>query len=661
MTRILVVDDSPVELKLTARTLSQAGYEIITATGGPQALALARQSRPDLVILDLNMPGMDGYEVCRRLKEEEGTRDIPVVLYTVRDQIVDVLRGLEVGADDFIPKGTGKEEMLARIRRILSGSFRSEREIPLPDFSPLDGGTDPESAARLLEDAFHREVRSCLNTLFGIHATFLILERTRRQAAERSPLLASAGYEASGAVLFIPERVRNASTAEVIAAFQAFASELVRVTARLAHMRIYGPRELDELIRALKRMFQTLAESSAFRRFSTRESEGPPPLELPIRPLPPLGEKPQGASVSGAQAERSLSLLLDLRGIVQNVDDEMANRLGYSRANLIGQPLETIVPESDRESLRQLLQRVRDHGEAHARLRLRRRDGTLLSFAFSSTALYDAQGAVALSQHVARPLSESAEERTPPEDLFRRERERLRQRLERIEEEYETLLHILSHDLRQPLQIILNALHLLDEEYGMKMDDPMREYVTAVHHSALRLRDMIGDLMKIFRITARTLQREPMDVARLLESVRRSLAPLLERRGAQVDVVGSWPIVRADPTHLHSVFVNLIENGILFNTSPRPTVEVGYSGLADGEHTFYVRDNGIGIEPKQQERIFQLFYRLPVQEDFPGRGVGLTLCQRIIQAHGGRIWVESTPGVGSTFYFTLPADPEETS
>ncbi len=659
MTRILVVDDSPVELKLTARTLSQAGYEIVTATGGPQALALARQSRPDLVILDLNMPGMDGYEVCRRLKEEEGTRDIPVVLYTVRDQIVDVLRGLEVGADDFIPKGTSKEEMLARIRRILSGSFRSEREIPLPDFSSLDGGANPELAARLLEDAFHREVRSCLNMLFGIHATFLILERARRQAAERSPLIAPAGYEALGALLFIPERVRNASTSEVIAAFQAFASELVRVTARLAHMRLYGPRELDELIRALKRMFQTLAESSAFRRSSTRDSEGPLPPEPSIRPLPPSGEKPPG--VSGAQAERSLSLLLDLRGIVQNVDDEMANLLGYSRADLIGQPLETIVPESDRESLRQLLQRVRDHGEAHARLRLRRRDGTLLPFALSSTALYDAQGAVALSRHLARPLSESAEERALSESLLYRERERLRQRLERIEEEYETLLHILSHDLRQPLQIILNALHLLSEEYGMKMDEPMREYVTTVQHSALRLREMIGDLVKLFRITPRTLQREPIDMARLLESVRRSLAPLLERRGAQVDVVGSWPIVRADPTHLHSVFANLIENGIIFNTSPRPTVEVGYSGVVDGEHTFYVRDNGMGIEPQQQERIFQLFYRLPAQEDFPGRGVGLTLCQRIIQAHGGRIWVESTPGVGSTFYFTLPADPEEMS
>jgi|DewCreStandDraft_1066081.scaffolds.fasta_scaffold02301_3 PAS domain S-box-containing protein len=639
--RILVVDDSPIELKLTARVLGQAGYEVSTATSGAQALALARENPPDLVLLDLNMPQMDGYEVCRRLKEDEATRAVPVVLYSVRDQIVDVLRGLEVGAEDFIVKGTRRDELLARVHRIL----RREREIPPLDLSALDEAlTCPEAEpiARLLEDTFYRHVRPCLNALFGVHPALLLIECARRQAAERARLLLPE-QGASDAALFDPRRVRHASTAEVLDAFKAFASELLLVTAKLANTRIYGPREMDEVLRAFKTLLHTFSEHLHAWRSPSPGGTKAHPSQL----------EPSGGPLL-TDAPTAFTFLLDAEGRLQNLDEDLAKALGYERAELLGVSLASLLPDAEHEALQVLLRDVRTQGKVEGKLMLRRRDGTLLPIALSSHALFDRQGNLVLSQHQAKRLSETSEW-TEQLRRLQHERDRLREELQRARAEYETFLHIISHDLRQPLQIILNAAQLLEEESGTQLDDSAREYLTAIERAALRLREMIGDLLKLAHITPEALRREPTDVGRLLEEIRETVSPLLEERNAWLTLTGPWPIILADAAQLRLVFLELIQNALTFNDKPRPLIEIGCAPTADPEHTFYVRDNGIGIEARHWERIFHVFQRVHSEEEFPGRGVGLALCKRIIEAHGGRIWVESTPGVGSTFSLTLPA------
>ncbi|MCS7157295.1 MAG: response regulator, partial [Blastocatellia bacterium] len=334
--RILIVDDSPIELKLTANLLSQAGYEVLTATGGASALTLARENQPDLVLLDLNMPQMDGYETCRRLKEEEATRAIPVILYSVRDQIVDVLRGLEVGAEDFIVKGTRRDELLARVHRALYGPPRGERESPPLDLSALDEALafpEAEPIAHLLEEAFHRHVRPCLSMLFGVHPTFLLIERALRQAAKRAPLLASSEQGASSAALFDSRGIRNAATAEVLEAFKTFAAELALVTAKLAHTRIYGLRELDELSRAFKHLLQTFSEQLHALRAS-RSSEN-------ARESSHLVASIESASPSAFPS--AFTFFLDAEGKVRNLDEDMARALGYEKAELLGAPLASLL------------------------------------------------------------------------------------------------------------------------------------------------------------------------------------------------------------------------------------------------------------------------------------------------------------------------------
>jgi light-regulated signal transduction histidine kinase (bacteriophytochrome) len=140
----------------------------------------------------------------------------------------------------------------------------------------------------------------------------------------------------------------------------------------------------------------------------------------------------------------------------------------------------------------------------------------------------------------------------------------------------------------------------------------------------------------------------------LVEEIRESLREMLDERQVIFTVSGPLPTVRCDPAGMRLVFMNLIDNAIKFNDKPQPMVEIGLVPEDPRFHTLYVRDNGLGIDPKNFEKIFQIFQRLHDDGRYAGRGVGLTFCRRVIEAHGGRIWVESNLGAGSTFFFTLP-------
>jgi signal transduction histidine kinase len=155
----------------------------------------------------------------------------------------------------------------------------------------------------------------------------------------------------------------------------------------------------------------------------------------------------------------------------------------------------------------------------------------------------------------------------------------------------------------------------------------------------------------------------PVDLAELIEVVKSDLGELIRTRGATVRLLDSDMLVWGDRQRLEQLLGNLVSNGIKYNRSPVPSVEIGLVSLSNkstepsGWTTIFVRDNGIGIDPRHHQKIFQLFRRLHTQEEFEGTGVGLAICSKIVQAHGGQMRLESTPGEGSTFYVTLPRAP----
>jgi signal transduction histidine kinase len=226
--------------------------------------------------------------------------------------------------------------------------------------------------------------------------------------------------------------------------------------------------------------------------------------------------------------------------------------------------------------------------------------------------------------------------------------------LKRSNRDLERFAYAVSHDLQEPLRVVKSYLKLLEDRYSDQLESKAEEYVDHAVDGAERMQEMIGALLDLSRVGTRGDDPAPTDAEEVLKRVLGSLERAIEDANAEV-TYDSLPTVMADEAQLGQAFQNLIANGIKFRKEDVPP-QVHVSAEREGnEWVFSVADNGIGIAPEQADRIFQVFQRLHTEEEYPGLGVGLALCKRIVERHSGRIWVESKPGEGSTFYFTLPA------
>jgi light-regulated signal transduction histidine kinase (bacteriophytochrome) len=172
--------------------------------------------------------------------------------------------------------------------------------------------------------------------------------------------------------------------------------------------------------------------------------------------------------------------------------------------------------------------------------------------------------------------------------------------------------------------------------------------------AAGRMKQMIEELLALARLSRPPEQLARVDVSRVVANAAAALQAAVEEKGARIDIEGSLPDVLGDLPRVEQIFGNLIANGLKFNRSEAPTISIGVQAADDGRATFYVRDNGIGIEPQYQEQIFGIFQRLHRREEYEGTGAGLAIVKRAAEALGGRVWVTSEPGAGSTFFVALP-------
>jgi PAS domain S-box-containing protein len=219
--------------------------------------------------------------------------------------------------------------------------------------------------------------------------------------------------------------------------------------------------------------------------------------------------------------------------------------------------------------------------------------------------------------------------------------------------ELDDFTYVVSHDLKEPLITIEGYSKIVLGDYGDKLDQQGTTFLSAIVHSTARMKSLIDDLLVLSRVGRVADSQEDVNVNDLLEEILREFEFTLREKGARVEVPPSLPVVRYNPTQLGMVFRNLIGNGLKFNDKPSAMVEIGASESA-GEYIFSVRDNGIGIEEQHFEKIFVIFQRLHRTDQYQGTGAGLTIVKKIIENHGGRIWLESTLGSGTTFTFTVP-------
>ncbi|QEC47797.1 PAS domain S-box protein [Baekduia soli] len=330
-------------------------------------------------------------------------------------------------------------------------------------------------------------------------------------------------------------------------------------------------------------------------------------------------------------------------GLLKEFNDAWEQQLGWTRAELEATPyLELVHPEDRPETEAQIARLARGEAVAEHVCRVRCKDGGVRSMAWSGGPGDEA------FYIVGRDVS----------DRLALERELARQadRLQVTNAELQEFAYTASHDLSEPLRMVASYLGLLERRSADGLDERGRGYLAAAADGAARMRHLIDDLLLYSRVANQAPRRERVDLDEVVAGVLAVLGPAIEQTGARVHI-GPLPTLEAEPVQIRQLLQNLIGNAVKFHRpGAAPVVRVG-ARRTHGGCVVTVADDGIGIPEGDQERIFAMFTRLHGSDEYAGTGIGLAICRRIAERHGGRIYVESEPGRGAAFHTLLPDAP----
>jgi PAS domain S-box-containing protein len=321
---------------------------------------------------------------------------------------------------------------------------------------------------------------------------------------------------------------------------------------------------------------------------------------------------------------------------------------GRRAEEVIGRHLSLLFPdETKNQSLDQILKTTTGERWEAAEIPVLNVDGTIRTVLWNSATIFEEDSKAVIST-IAQ--GHDITERKKAEEALMKYAVNLKQ----SNEDLERFAYVSSHDLQEPLRNVVTFTQLLQKKYGGQMGTEADEYIQFVVDAGKRMQALIRDLLEFSRVTTKGSSLEKTDSEAVLQDTLTNLKFRIDRCNASI-THDPLPPVMADASQLRQVFQNLIGNAIKFRKSDQPSEIHVSAHRTNGMVRFSVRDNGIGIEPKYFDRIFVIFQRLHSQEAYEGTGIGLALCKRIIERHGGQIWVESAEGVGSTFHFTLAA------
>jgi signal transduction histidine kinase len=314
--------------------------------------------------------------------------------------------------------------------------------------------------------------------------------------------------------------------------------------------------------------------------------------------------------------------------------------------------IRTVIADMTEEEHRLLADRMREANASSARAAAVIVIGNALALFFLSVA------GIVIFQEMGQRSRAEQEVRSLNTDLERRVAERTAELVERAQDlarsnsELQQFVYVASHDLQEPLRMVASFTQLLAKRYESKLDGDAREFIGYAVDGAKRMQTLISDLLAYSRVGTQGKPFESTRCDAVLDRVLKSLQLAIEDAGAVI-ARDPLPAVLGDPVQLTQLFQNLLTNAIKFHGKKPPRVQISVE--RDGASwKISVRDNGIGISSEHADRIFVIFQRLHTKAEYPGTGIGLAICKKIVERHGGRIWAEPSPGGGSTFCFTIP-------
>ena len=352
-------------------------------------------------------------------------------------------------------------------------------------------------------------------------------------------------------------------------------------------------------------------------------------------------------------------LITGASGTIQMANAQAEHLFGYSRGAFSGQKLDDLfvardLPDEDeggegegstRLSKDRAIRTLRSLGAKFDGIR---QDGTAFPIDLSRSPVHVGDEELLVTAVRDRSEQQRAEEAMQKFSLD----------LARSNAELERFAYVASHDLQEPLRMVSSYTQLLAKRYKGKLDANADEFIGYAVDGANRMQKLINDLLALSRVGTTAKPSEPVDTGVVLSRVLLDLRAAVEASGATVEHPDTMPTVLADGTQIGQLFQNLIGNALKFRGEPPPQIVITSVPEEDGKlWRFAFKDNGIGIEPQYFERIFVIFQRLHSKESYPGTGIGLAICKKIVERHGGELSVASTYGQGATFSFTLPSVP----
>jgi PAS domain S-box-containing protein len=605
---ILLADDNQDMREHLTRILGDA-YDVRAVSDGMAALRAAREQKPDLILADIMMPVLDGIGMMQELRADPVLREIPIILISARAGEEARTEGISAGADDYLTKPFSARELVARVRTTLEHQ-RMRRE------------------ARTAVETASARLQSALNAARMVAWEWDTSSGKLRYSAN-SPEVIGAPVEWD-----IDSGFAAVHPADVAAVRATVEDAIARRVPYTAQLRFCRPDNDDVL---------------------WMEAHGSVVSENPLRLGGVFVDITDRRRMDRAlrESEERLSLAVDGAGMgTWDVDlstgrSEWSNRhyemLGYRDDPGDYATMEmwrSRVHPEDLPGVDARIEQARSTGRYASEHRIiRAGTGEILWLSEFGQFLRNEQGEPCRFVGVSFDVSG---------------RKRAEQDLVRANRDLEQFAYSASHDLREPLRTVKIFSELLLGTSLEKLDPEARQFLHFICSAAARMDTLVHDLLAYVQAGTTETAGALQDAGAALNAALANLSGAIAESGAAVST-GALPLLPVHAAHLQQLFQNIIGYAIKFR---RPAVLLAIRVSAERQNgcwRFSVADNGIGIDPEFQERIFGLFKRLHVREKYEGTGIGLALCQRIVESYRGRIWVESEAGQGSTFHFTLPA------